>query len=151
MYLTLIVAIVTSKYIFRCSKVSILIENIYIINKFLYSKANILIFLRKIISLPWKISSGNNFLYSKANILIFSSCFSFCTLSSYPNNHWIALCLIKDYPGASICQIQPLYGLKERQAFSPKFIWDVCRTVTLPCPYLTHSVRSVIETWMMWP
>ena len=30
MYLTLIVAIVTSKYIFRCSKVSILIENIYI-------------------------------------------------------------------------------------------------------------------------
>ena len=32
MYLTLIVAIVTSNYIFRCSKVSILIENIYISN-----------------------------------------------------------------------------------------------------------------------
>ena len=33
MYLTLIVAIVTSNYIFRCSKVSILIENIYISNQ----------------------------------------------------------------------------------------------------------------------
>ena len=38
MYLTLIVAIVTSKYIFRCPKVSILIENIYISNQLIDDK-----------------------------------------------------------------------------------------------------------------
>ena len=40
MYLTLIVAIVTSNYIFRCSKVSILIENIYISNQIIKLSKN---------------------------------------------------------------------------------------------------------------
>ena len=62
MYLTLIVAIVTSKYIFRCSKVSILIENIYISNQVKKSEGEPFDFISKfnlpILNALWNITAG---------------------------------------------------------------------------------------------